>query len=44
MKSDCCVSVFYVCNDDDEEAHRDRDRERERERDEVFAGEKALYV
>jgi hypothetical protein len=33
--------VFYVCNDDDEE---EAQRERERERDEVFAGEKALYV
>jgi hypothetical protein len=43
MKSDCCVSVFYVCNDDDEEEAQ-RERERERERDEVFAGEKALYV
>ncbi len=34
MKSDCCVSVFYVCNDDDEE--EEAQREREREREEVF--------
>jgi hypothetical protein len=26
MKSDCCVSVFYVCNDEEEEeAHRERE-------------------
>jgi hypothetical protein len=43
MKSDCCVSVFYVCNDDDDE-EEEAQREREREREEVFAGEKALYV
>ncbi len=41
MKSDCCVSVFYVCNDDDDE---EEEAEREREREEVFVGEKALYV